>query len=610
MSNLSQVQALLAQTNAAALLIPSSDEYLSEYSHPNDRRLAWVSGFVGSTGSVIIMRDRAAIFVDGRYTEQAARQVDTAQFDVCGYGNPARIAWLQTKLNPGDVLLVDSRLHSEAELHQLIEGVQGAGFNVAAEPANLIDTAWTEGRPPASRSSVFDYDVRYSGSPREDKIALMRERLVRQGRDLFVVADPEDVAWLLNIRSSDSQDTLDRRDFSKPVASFRVPAPLSRLLLPAEGPPLWFVDRLRLLPALIESLEGLVEICEPDTFNKVLAMLAAGKTVAANMRRTTYQHAHIITKVGTIVNDAAVVHARGVKHPNEIAAAREGHRVDGAAVVRFLAWLLTATKQGPVTELEAAQRQTELRAESALYLGPSMSNLSASGPNAALPHYVPSAETNRVINDHPIYWMDSGGQYLGCSTDNTVCFAIDTPEPRHILAHTLAVKGWMALGRARFPEGIQSTQLDSFARQYLWQHGMDYGHGTGHGVGNFMNIHEVPHIRREIDHPAVAPLVAGQIISNEPGYYAQGDFGVRIESHILTVPSPHKGFLEFETLSMLPIDPQLIDPALLDADEARWLADYHARLVAGYEDSLDAEAASWLEAIAQAFGAMAREKAI
>lgn len=610
MSNLSQVQALLAQTNAAALLIPSSDEYLSEYSHPNDRRLAWVSGFVGSTGSVIIMRDRAAIFVDGRYTEQAARQVDTAQFDVCGYGNPARIAWLQTKLNPGDVLLVDSRLHSEAELHQLIEGVQGAGFNVAAEPANLIDTAWTEGRPPASRSSVFDYDVRYSGSPREDKIALMRERLVRQGRDLFVVADPEDVAWLLNIRSSDSQDTLDRRDFSKPVASFRVPAPLSRLLLPAEGPPLWFVDRLRLLPALIESLEGLVEICEPDTFNKVLAMLAAGKTVAANMRRTTYQHAHIITKVGTIVNDAAVVHARGVKHPNEIAAAREGHRVDGAAVVRFLAWLLTATKQGPVTELEAAQRQTELRAESALYLGPSMSNLSASGPNAALPHYVPSAETNRVINDHPIYWMDSGGQYLGCSTDNTVCFAIDTPEPRHILAHTLAVKGWMALGRARFPEGIQSTQLDSFARQYLWQHGMDYGHGTGHGVGNFMNIHEVPHIRREIDHPAVAPLVAGQIISNEPGYYAQGDFGVRIESHILTVPSPHKGFLEFETLSMLPIDPQLIDPALLDADEARWLTDYHARLVAGYEDSLDADAASWLEGIAQAFGAMAREKVI
>jgi Xaa-Pro aminopeptidase len=610
MSNLSKVQTLLAETNAAALLIPTSDEYLSEYSHPNDQRLAWVSGFVGSTGSVIIMRDSAAIFVDGRYTEQAARQVDTDCFDICGYGNPARIAWLQTKLSPGDTLMVDSRLHSEAELRQLIAGMEGAGYSVSAEPENLIDAAWIEGRPPASRSSVFDYDVRYSGLPREEKIASMRERLVRQGCDLFVVADPEDVAWLLNIRSSDSQDTLDRRDFSKPVASFRVPAPLSRLLLPVEGTPLWFIERARLLPDLIEDIEGIIDIREPIAFNEALARLAAGKVVAANARRTSYRHAQIITRNGTMVNDPAVVQARGVKHPNEIAAAREGYRIDGAAVVRFLAWLVKATKHGNVTELEAAQRQTELRAENALYLGPSMSNLSASGPNAALPHYVPSADTNRIINEHPIYWMDSGGQYLGCSTDNTVCFAIGTPEPRHILAHTLAVKGWMALARARFPEGIQSTQLDSFARQFLWQHGMDYGHGTGHGVGNFMNIHEVPHIRREIDHPAVGPLVAGQIISNEPGYYAQGDFGVRIESHILTVPSPHKGFLEFETLSMLPIDPRLIDPALLDTEEAFWLADYHSRISAAYEDILDAETVAWLDEIVDTFAAIAHAKTI
>ena len=609
MSNLAKVQAMLARTNHAALLIPSSDEYLSEYSQPHDQRLPWVSGFMGSTGSVIIMRDSAAIFVDGRYTEQAARQVDTAQFDICGHGNPARIAWLRTKLSPGDTLLVDGRLHSEAELHTLIEGAEAAGFKVAVEPANPVDAVWTDGRPPASRSSVYDYDLRYAGHSREDKIALMRERLTEQGRHLFVVADPEDVAWLLNIRSSDSQDTLDRGDFSKPVASFRVPVPLSRLLLPATGNALWFVERSRLATGLLDALEGMVEVQEPSAFDAALALLAAGKSVAANLRRTSYHHAQIIAQSGTVENDASVVAARGVKHPNEIVAAREGHRVDGAAVVRFLAWLLTATKQGAVTELEAAQRQTELRAESALYLGPSMSNLSASGPNSALPHYVPSVETNRVINDHPIYWMDSGGQYLGCSTDNTVCFAIGTPEPRHILAHTLAVKGWMALGRARFPEGILSTQLDSFARQYLWQHGMDYGHGTGHGVGNFMNIHEVPHIRREIDHPAVAPLVAGQIISNEPGYYARGDFGVRIESHILTVPSPHKGFLEFETLSMLPIDPRLIDAALLDADEARWLADYHAGLVTGYNGMLDPESAGWLTDIADAFAAMARETA-
>ncbi|KQZ61000.1 hypothetical protein ASD67_17100 [Sphingopyxis sp. Root1497] len=605
MSNLDILQQRLAAADCAALLIPSSDEYLSEYTQPADRRLPWITGFSGSIASVIVARDRAAIFVDGRYTEQAARQVDTARFDVCGFGNPARLEWLRRTLQPGDTLMVDTRLHSVAELQQLMEGAEAAGFKIAATPSNLVDAIWTTSRPTPSRSSVFDYDVQYAGLAREEKFTLLRQQLIERGRDLFIVADPEDVAWLLNIRSTDSIDTLDRGDFSNPISSFRVPAPLSRVLLPAEGEVCWFVDRDRLAPELLDALEGVVLICEPGRFDATLASLAAGKTVAANLRRTNYHHAKIIREAGAIEDDASVVRYRGIKHPNEITAAREGHRIDGAAVVRFLAWLPTATAKGIVTELEAAQRLTELRAENERYLGPSMSNLSASGPNSALPHYVPTKETNRVLNDHPIFWMDSGGQYLGCSTDNTVCFAIGTPESRHVLAHTLAVKGWMALSRARFPEGIASTQLDSFARQYLWQHGLDYGHGTGHGVGNFLNIHEVPHIRREIDHYSVAPILSGQILSNEPGYYLKGDFGVRIESHILAVPSAHEGFLEFETLSMLPIDPQLIDANLLDPHEARWLSDYHNGLVAGYEGMLDAAEASWLAGIARRFEDMA-----
>lgn len=609
MSNLDILQAELAATDCAALLIPSSDEYLSEYTQPADRRLPWITGFSGSIASVIVARDRAAIFVDGRYTEQATRQVDTVRVEVRGFGNPARLEWLRRTLQPGDTLMVDTRLHSLAELQQLIEGAEAAGFKIAATASNLVDALWTVDRPAASRSSVFDYDVRYAGLAREDKIALLRQQLTDRNRDLFVVADPEDVAWLLNIRSTDSIDTLDRGDFSNPISSFRVPAPLSRALLPAAGEALWFVDHDRLAPELLAAIKGVVTVCEPGQFDAALASLAASKTVAANLRRTNYHHAQIISEAGAIEDDATVVRQRGIKHPNEITAAREGHRTDGAAVVRFLAWLPTATAKGMVTELDAAQRLTELRAENERYLGPSMSNLSASGPNSALPHYVPTKETNRALNDHPIFWMDSGGQYLGCSTDNTVCFAIGTPEKRHILAHTLAVKGWMALGRARFPEGISSTQLDSFARQYLWQHGLDYGHGTGHGVGNFLNIHEVPHIRREIDHYSVAPIVAGQILSNEPGYYLKGDFGVRIESHILAVPSAHEGFLEFETLSMLPIDPQLIDPDLLDADEALWLSDYHKGLVAGYEGMLDDAAASWLADIARRFEDMANRAA-
>ncbi|WP_052757466.1 aminopeptidase P family protein [Sphingobium chungbukense] len=608
MSNLTEVQSRLPQTGCAALLMPSSDEYLSEYARPRDRRLPWLTGFTGSIGSVIVGRDKAAIFVDGRYTEQAARQVDTDLVSVCGFGSVAQVAWMRSNLAPGEKLAVDSRLHSEEELSRLLDLLREARIEIELAPRNLVDDIWREGRPEDSRSTVFDYDIRYAGLSRQEKIAGARARLAERGQELLVVGDPEDVAWLLNIRSNDSRDTLAKRNFVDPVSQFRVPVPLSRALVPLEGAARWFVDRSRLEHSLIEVLDGTVEIMDPAAFDAELARLASGRIVAANARRTNHHLAGIIRSAGKLVHDPSVVAARGIKHENEIAAARAGHKADGAAVVRFLAWLLDAVKVGPVTELDAAERVTQLRAQNPLYLGPSMSNLSASGPNAALPHYVPTPATNRLLNDHPVYWLDSGGQYLGCSTDNTVCFAVGMPEPKHVTAHTLAVKGWLALGRARFPEGTQSTQLDSFARQHLWQHGMDFGHGTGHGVGNFLNIHEVPHIRKEIDHPAVAPIRAGMIVSNEPGYYAQGDFGVRIESHILAVPSRFDGFLEFETLSMLPIDPALIDATLLDDAEARWLADYHEALVEGYRDTLDGEAMAWLESIADAFHAIANAR--
>jgi Xaa-Pro aminopeptidase len=235
----------------------------------------------------------------------------------------------------------------------------------------------------------------------------------------------------------------------------------------------------------------------------------------------------------------------------------------------------------------------------------SMPLMSASGPNGAMAHYVPSMASNRILNDHPIYWMDSGGQYYGCSTDNTVCVALSEPAPRHVLAHTLVVKGYIALTLARFPAGTYSTQLDTFARQFLWQAGMDYRHGTGHGVGNFMNIHEGPSIRQEIHFPKVAPMEAGMIVSNEPGYYAEGDFGVRVESHLVTVQSPYSGFLEFEVLSRLPLDPRLVDECLLTSAEKKWLADYHVRIAAGYNGCFDKQTAAWFQNITASFAAMA-----
>lgn len=594
MTNLAQLQARLAASHFDAVLVPSSDEYLSEYSPPHDRRLAWATGFTGSAGSAIVARRRVGLFVDGRYTEQALKQVDAKVVDVCPATDDAKLDWLRRALPAGATLAVDPRLHSEPELQRLIDDAVRAGFEVEIDRRNLIDELWRTGRPSPSSAAIFDYHVRFAGRSREEKIAEARSRMTDRKQDLLVLCDPEDVAWLLNVRTRDSIEAL-------PERRHVVPVPRSRVLVPREGAVLWFVDEARLERPLAALMGDSIQLCAPEAFEDSLRQAATRRVVAANVRKTSHHHAQIVRRVGRLVHDTAVTYARWIKHPNEIAVAREGHLIDGAAVIRFLAWLMRTVKERPVTEMEADAKVTEFREQSEHYQGLAMNNHSASGPSAALPHYVATPASNRVINEHPIFWMDTGGQYAGCSTDNTVCFAIGTPEPRHVEAHTLVVKGWIAMARARFPDGIHSTQLDTFARQFLWRQGMDYGHGTGHGVGNFMNIHEGPYIRKEIDHPLVARMSAGMIVSNEPGFYAPGDFGVRVESHLLTVQSPHQGYLQFETISKLPVDPRLVDETLLDASETAWLAEYHQDLVTAYRKRLEPEVLGWLEEIANAF---------
>jgi len=603
MSNLETLRAQLAFNDCDALLIPSSDEFLSEYSPPHDRRLAWVTGFTGSTGAAVVATARAALFVDGRYTEQAGRQVDTAQIDVRPLTHADRIDWLRTNLPPGARIAIDPRLHSDLELSGLLKSLARVGLGAVLEPRNVVDAVWRADRPAASGSPIFDYDLAYAGRSREAKIAELRGRMADLGQDLMLLSDPEDVAWLLNVRTRDSVD-------AQPARRHVVPIPRSRALVPRHGPVLWFTEPARFEEGLAGKLAGVVEVRPSDAFPAALREAAAGRRVAANLRKTSYRDATLVRAAGELVDDMTVARSRWIKDPQEIAVAREGHLVDGVAVIHFLTWLLAELAAGrPVTELEADERVTALRERDPRYMGLSMSNHSASGPSGALPHYVATQSSNRLINDHPIFWMDTGGQYLGCSTDNTVCFAMSAPEPRHVEAHTLVVKGWMAMARATFPAGIHSTQIDTFARQFLWARGLDFGHGTGHGVGNLMNIHEGPYIRKEIDHPLVTPLAERMIVSNEPGYYAPGDFGVRVESHLLTIQSRHPGFLAFETISKLPIDPALIDESLLDAGEASWLATYHQGLVEAYAGRLDPAPLAWLQSLADAFAAMASRRA-
>lgn len=594
MNNLERLQAKLRAMDCHGLIVPSSDEYLSEFAQPFAQRLRWLTGFGGSTGLAVVLQDRAALFLDGRYRTQGKKDAAGLDIEVLDAPEAVKHHWLAANMSRGQRLAIDSRLQPYYDLERIVAFALNQGIEVVELPYHPIDELWGADRPLAPSSTIFDYPTRFAGLPSTEKCAQLQEGMKASGLSCYLLCDPEDVAWLLNVRTHDSLQTT-------PTGWHIVPIPLSRALVEANGKVSWFVERSRLDAPLATRLQGVVDVVEPERFEAVLGERLANKVVGANLRKTPYRFAAIAARVGTLRSDPILARNRWKKHPNEIERAREGHFRDGQAVIRFMAWLQRTVPERTVTELEAARKLTELRTELPEYKGISMPLMSASGASGAMAHYVPSEQSNRTLNEHPIYWMDSGGQFYGCSTDNTICLAVGKPEPRHIKAHTLVVKGYIALARARFPTGLLSTQLDSFARQFLWQHGMDYEHGTGHGVGNFMNIHEGPSIRKHPDHPNVAPMEAGVIVSNEPGFYLENDFGVRVESHMVTVPSQHAGFLEFETLSRLPLDPQLIDESLLTSQEKQWLADHHRRIAEGYEGCFDEQTAAWLEGIVNAY---------
>jgi Xaa-Pro aminopeptidase len=598
-SNLRRLQERLCIMGYQGLMVPSADEYLSEFAQPFARRLGWVTGFRGSTGLAIVLHDRAALFLDGRYRLQGVRDTEGSSLEVLDGSEASRQAWLIRHMRSKQCLGLDTRLHSYPEVESVMSFAARQGIRIVDVKRNPIDELWGVDQPPEPESTVFDYPPHYAGLTSTAKCAQLRAWLSSTGADCQLVADPEDVAWLLNVRTHDSH-------YTSPDAWHIVPIPLSRVLIGATGKVLWFIESFRLDAALLSRLAGEIEVLEPTRFESCLEERARGKLVCANLRRTPHRFASLVARVGTLRDDKMLAHWRWKKHPNEIDRAREGHFLDGQAVIRFLAWVQRTVGDGIVTELDASRKLIEFRNELSEYKGMSMPLMSASGPSGSMAHYVPSEQSNRRLNDHPIYWMDSGAQYLGCSTDNTVCIAVGRPEARHIHAHTLVVKGYIALATAKFPAGISSTQVDSFARQYLWQEGLDYAHGTGHGVGNFMNIHEGPAIRKDSNFPTVAALESGMIVANEPAYYSDGDFGIRVESHMVTVQSKYEGFLEFETVSRLPIDSRLMDESLLTSKERKWLAEYHVWIANGYKGCFDEATEGWLQKIVDSYISMNR----
>jgi Xaa-Pro aminopeptidase len=599
--HLSKLRSEFETRSLDGLVIGTPDEFLSEFPQAHNRRLRWATGFQGSAGSAIILKDAAALFVDGRYDAQAARDTYGKGIDIEGASRGEQEAWVKANVRAGSTIGIDARCVSHLEAERLAD-VLGPSVEVQYLGDNPVDRVW-ESRPCFNRAEAVNYPLAFAGEPAESKIERLCRHIKERELQGMFVADPEDVSWLLNMRTIHASN---KSDVTSPHI---VPAVLSRAYVDVSGIICWFIDDELIPPSVRATLGRFIVPTSPGEALAILKRAASSGPVGANLLRTPFHFSNVLKVAGNLKDDRTVAKWRWTKNPTEIETARRGHLIDNRAIIRFVAWLKANALREDISELDAVEKLHSLRMQDVDYLGMSAPYGSASGKNSALAHYMATSETNRILRQHPIYYMDSGGQYFGCSTDNTVCVAIGEAEERQKRAHTLVLKGFIALSTAVFPDGISSSAIDVLARQFLWADAKDFQHGTGHGVGSFLNVHEGPYIRKDSDHPMVSPMRAGFIVTNEPAYYEPGEFGIRIEAHLLTVPHERPGFLKFEMLSLLPIDPALVDFSLLNGDEQTWLADHHAGIEAAHGDALNPEEKLWLDGVCAEFNAQARLKA-
>jgi len=586
---LAALRGALGRLGLDGYVVPHADEHQGEYLPARAERLAWLTGFTGSAGVAVVTAERAAIFVDGRYTIQAEQQTDAAQWERRHLHQDPHEAWLAGALphigksGGGGRAGYDPRLATVAWVEKTRKAVEAAGGTLVAVEENPIDTLWTD-QPPAPISPTIVQESDVAGQEARDKRAEIAEALRRDRLDAVVLTAPESVAWLLNLRGADVPHT---------------PLPLSFAVLHADGLVDLFIDRRKLVPGVDRHLGNEVAIQPPSSLGQALEGLGrAGKAVRIDAASASawVQDRLKGAKIDVGADPCALPRAR--KNATELEGTRAAHRRDGAAVTRFLAWLAREAPSGKLDEAGAAAKLHDFRVAAGGLRDESFDTISAAGPNAALPHYRFSAESNRPIEPGNVYLVDSGGQYRDGTTDITRTIIVGTPTEEMLRAFTLVLKGHIAISTARFPKGTTGSQIDAFARRPLWQHGLDYDHGTGHGVGSYLSVHEGP--ARIAKTPNTIALEPGMILSNEPGYYAAGRFGIRTETLVVVQPcaalsDDTRNFLEFETITFAPIDLALVDAALLTAEERAWLDAYHAQVREIVGPQLDGEDRAWLD---------------
>lgn len=583
---IARLRAEMARLGLDGFFVPRADEHQGEYVPPNAQRLAWLTGFTGSAGIALVLRDRAIIFVDSRYTLQVRQQTDTDVFSYENLVSTPPATWLEQH-GVGLKIGFDPWLHTISGAQGLRTALKAGGGQLVEAEENLVDRIWQE-RPAPPLGRVSMQPATLAGRTAQEKLAEMRKAISAAGAAAVILTDPASVAWCFNIRGTDVANT---------------PLPLSFAIVTVKSKPELFIDNRKLTEEEKDALHPLCDIIAPSQLAKKIAHFARTEqkilldpSLAAERLRLVVEDAG-----GQIVEgkDPARL-PRAIKNAAELAGARLAHLRDGVALARFFAWL---SRQAPGTqdEISTTRKLEELRAQTAQACGSklediSFDTISGAGPNGAIIHYRVDTQTSRPLQEGALYLVDSGAQYRDGTTDVTRTVAIGQAGNEEKRCFTLVLKGMIAIAAARFPPGTRGQDIDVLARIALWKNGFDYAHGTGHGVGAFLGVHEGP---QSISRTGAQELLPGMIVSNEPGYYREGVFGIRIENllAVKTADIPEGGdvpMFGFETLTFCPVDRQLIVTELLTKEERSWLNDYHAQVYHKIAPALDEGDRQWL----------------
>lgn len=587
-NRLAQLREILKSENLDALIVPTTDEYLSEYVAPHNQRLAWLTGFTGSAGTAIITQKKAAIFVDGRYRVQVKQQVDQYSYDYCRYPEDPMEEWLSAALTANSRIGMDTRIHSYSQYQNLDKVLTAENLHLVATRGNLIDRIWQD-RPAPEVKSVLLMNQKWTGESSESKRQRLAMDIQKKRADAAILFAPDSINWLLNIRGRDVPC---------------LPVVLSVAILRHDGSMQCFLDTQKLTAEASGHCGPGVTFKQESEFKSHLAALS-GYTVMADMMTCSADIILSLKNHKTRIIDTPdpVQLAKATKSSTELAGMAEAHYQDAAAMVNFLSWFDAITTQGERPDEETlAAKAFFFRQQQPDFVELSFDTISASGSNAAMCHYNHRNNTPAVLPENGVYLIDSGGQYYCGTTDITRTLAVGQVSAEIKQHFTLVLKGHIALSSCRFPVGTTGPQLDVLARYPLWQNGLDFEHGTGHGVGHFLNVHEGPQrIGKKSNNTALQP---GMVVSNEPGYYKENAYGIRCENLVVVKNTAESGpdglpFLQFDNLTWVPFDRRLIEQTLLTTAEIQWINSYHSQVRELISNRVDTSARQWLSQATQ-----------